>query len=68
MQDVGKTKTKDTLQFIDYENEKNASPIDYLGLLTMIWKVRIERWFFTKALGCFLDLLVAKIGQHLPLD
>jgi hypothetical protein len=54
--------------FTNYENEKNAIPRDSLGLLTMIWKARKEREFFTKALGCFLELLVVKIGQHLPLD
>jgi hypothetical protein len=63
-----KQKLKNTLQFTDYENEKNASPRDSLGLLTMIWKVRIERGFCTKAFGCFLELLVANNGQHLPLD
>jgi hypothetical protein len=68
MQVVGKAKLKNILQFTDYENEKNASPRDSLGLLTMIWKARIERRFCTKAFGCFLGILVAKIGQHLPLD
>jgi hypothetical protein len=47
---------------------KNASPRDSLGLLTMIWKVEGGRGFCTTTLGCFLELLVAKIGQHLPLD
>jgi hypothetical protein len=68
MQDVGKAKLENTLQFTNYENEKNASPRDSLGLLTMIWKARRGRGFCTKAFGCFLELLVAKIGQHLPLD
>ena len=36
MQDVGKTKLENTLQFTSYENERNASSRDSLGLLTMI--------------------------------
>ena len=64
----GQSKLRNTLQITYYENEKNASPRDSDGLLTMIWKIRIERGFCTKAFGCFLELLVAKNGQHLPLD
>jgi hypothetical protein len=63
-----KQKLKNTLQFTDYENEKNARPRDSLGLLTMIRKLRIEKGFCTKAFGCFLEFLVAKNGQHLPID
>jgi hypothetical protein len=64
----GQSKLRNTLQITNYENEKNASPRDSLGLLTMIWKVRIGIGFCSKALGCFLELLVAKNGQHLSLN
>jgi hypothetical protein len=60
-----KQKLENTLQFTNNENDKRMQARDSLGLLTMIWKARRERGFCTKAFGCFLELLVAKIGQHL---
>jgi hypothetical protein len=65
MEDVDKAKKLKILYNLEI---KNASPRGSFELLTMIWKERRGRGFCTTALGCFLELLVAKIRQHLPLD
>jgi hypothetical protein len=47
--------------------EKNASPRDSLGLLTMLGKEEKEGGLIPKPLEAFLECFEAQNGQHFPL-